>query len=66
MTNETIAAFQAIAPPLWVVDRLEQRQAQTGDVPSDVLAWVAEWQRIRGRHGSVVDGRIEEITEVIR
>lgn len=67
MTNdETIIAFQRIATPLWVLDRLEQRQAQLHDVPDDVMQWVAEWQRIRGTGDSVIDGRMADIVEMTR
>lgn len=44
---DTTEVFQRIAPPLWVLDRLEQRQAQLHDVPEDVRAWLATWQAIR-------------------
>lgn len=64
--DETIIAFQRIAAPLWVLDRLEQRQAQLHDVPDNVMQWVAEWQRIRADNDSVIDGRMAELVEMTR
>lgn len=62
--------LQLIAPPLALLDWLEAVDASKrrgGDsVPAEIMQWLQRWRDIRGDGDSVIDGRVGDVTNMVR
>lgn len=69
MTDDVITTFQRIAPPTSLLDWLDavdSHKRRNGDsVPAEIMQWAQTWRDIRADGASVVDGRIQQLAELV-
>lgn len=69
MTNDTITTFQRVAPPTSLLDWLDavdsHKRKQGDSVPEEIMAWAQTWRDIRADGASAVDGRMQQVAELV-